>query len=106
MTTTGPEPSHQRTPDTEPEVYEIPEAEKLAAQWEARHDLAAGRRSTDPMHVQHYLAHVRSEEALHEAGHPSAAAPRPRAAQHAETPATGQHSDREHGSWRRWAHHG
>ena len=37
-------------------------AEKLACEWEARHDVAARRRIADVAPVQHYLTHARSEE--------------------------------------------
>jgi hypothetical protein len=37
-------------------------AEKLACEWEARHDVAARRRIADVAPVQHYLAHARSED--------------------------------------------
>lgn len=36
-------------------------AEKLACEWEARHDVAARRRITDVAPVQHYLSHERCE---------------------------------------------
>jgi hypothetical protein len=36
-------------------------AEKLACEWEARHDVAARRRIADVAPVQHYLTHARSE---------------------------------------------
>jgi hypothetical protein len=48
-------------------------AEKLACEWEARHDVAARGRIVDPAPVQHYLTHARCEDNRH----PSAA-PRPR----------------------------
>jgi hypothetical protein len=37
-------------------------AEKLAAEWEARHDVAARGRIGDVAAVQHYLTHVRCEQ--------------------------------------------
>lgn len=36
-------------------------AEKLACEWEARHDVAARKRIADVAPVQHYLTHARSE---------------------------------------------
>ena len=101
MTTTDPRASAEQAP--EHQRYEIPESEKLAAQWEARHDLAAGRRSTDPTHVQHSLAQKRSEEALREAEHPShvRVVPKQRTPEPAEPAA---HGDSDHG-WRRWFRH-
>lgn len=59
-------------------------AEKLACEWEARHDVAARKRISDVAPVQHYLSHARSEggrSASNGAGHraareePSAASP-------------------------------
>ena len=35
--------------------------EKLACEWEARHDVAARRRISAVAPVQHYLSHARSE---------------------------------------------
>jgi hypothetical protein len=40
-------------------------AEKLACEWEARHDVAARGRIADPAPVQHYLEHVRCEDNRH-----------------------------------------
>jgi hypothetical protein len=37
-------------------------AERLACEWEARHDVAARKRIADPAPVQHYLTHARSED--------------------------------------------
>lgn len=51
-------------------------AEKLACEWEARHDVQARRgRPVDPASVAHYVAHARRDAALHSAhrgsrGHP------------------------------------
>jgi hypothetical protein len=60
-------------------------AEKLACEWEARHDVAARRRIADVAPVQHYLTHARSEDGRnastgtgHRAArgeHPAASAP-------------------------------
>jgi hypothetical protein len=45
-------------------------AEKLACEWEARHDVAARGRILDPAPVQHYLTHARCEDNRHPApGH-------------------------------------
>ena len=89
----------------QPEAFEIPEAEKIAAQWEARHDLAARGRTADPMHVQQYLAHVRSEETLSHADHTRAearrAAPGLRPAP-LGVAAVGETEPADHGGWRRW----
>ena len=43
-------------------------SEKLACEWEARHDVAARGRVADPAAVQHYLTHVRSEANRHPSG--------------------------------------
>jgi hypothetical protein len=37
-------------------------SEKLACEWEARHDVAARRRIADVAPVQHYLSHARTED--------------------------------------------
>jgi hypothetical protein len=49
-------------------------AEKLACEWEARHDVAARGRIADVAPVQHYLTHARCEDNRH----PPAGAHRPR----------------------------
>ena len=54
-------------------------AEKLACEWEARHDVAARRGIADVAPVQHYLTHVRCEDRRH----PSAGAAHRTAAQRA-----------------------
>ena len=43
-------------------------AEKLACEWEARHDVAARGRIRDPAPVQHYLTHARCEDGRHPTG--------------------------------------
>jgi hypothetical protein len=40
-------------------------AEKLACEWEARHDVAARRRIASAAPVQDYLTHARCEDTLH-----------------------------------------
>lgn len=45
-------------------------AEKLACEWEARHDVAARGRINHTAPVQHYLTHVRCEDNRH--SHPAA----------------------------------
>ena len=59
--------------------------EKLACEWEARHDVAARRGIADVAPVQHYLSHARLEQSTHAPtgtgerrardGHPAPAAP-------------------------------
>jgi hypothetical protein len=45
-------------------------AEKLACEWEARHDVVArGGRLTDPAAVAHYLSHARCEDQRHAVDH-------------------------------------
>jgi hypothetical protein len=49
--------------------------EKLACEWEARHDVAARRRIADIAAVQHYLSHARCEDGVNastRAGHRAA----------------------------------
>ncbi|MGY1699831.1 hypothetical protein [Geodermatophilus sp. SYSU D00766] len=41
---------------------EMSEDEKLVAQWEARHDVAARGHRLDPQAVQDYLSHARAAE--------------------------------------------
>jgi hypothetical protein len=52
-------------------------AEKLACEWEARHDVTARGRVADPAPVQHYLSHVRVADGSHphaaRSAHPPAA---------------------------------
>ena len=43
-------------------------AEKLACEWEARHDVAARGRIRDAAPVQHYLTHARCEDNRHVTG--------------------------------------
>jgi hypothetical protein len=58
-------------------------AEKIACEWEARHDVAARRRITDVAPVQHYLTHARCEDGCHP---PAPREPRaPRAAEDRES---------------------
>jgi hypothetical protein len=49
---------------------EMSVAEKLACEWEARHDVAARGRSVSPAPVQNYLTHVRCEDVRHPAPPP------------------------------------
>ncbi|MGZ4507483.1 MAG: hypothetical protein ACXVX0_09535 [Blastococcus sp.] len=57
-------------------------AEKLACEWEARHDVAARRRIADVAPVQHYLTHARCEDGMNAStgtGHRAARGERPAA---------------------------
>jgi hypothetical protein len=78
--TPAPEPrtpgERSRRVPTDPPPMSI--TEKLACEWEARHDVAARRRISDVAPVQHYLSHARSEGRSASAG---------RRAAHPETPA-------------------
>jgi hypothetical protein len=52
-------------------------AEKLACEWEARHDVAARGRQVDPAAaLRHYLGHNRCEEEVRHHGRPSRRAER------------------------------
>ena len=54
--------------------------EKLACEWEARHDVAARRRIADVAPVQHYLTHARYEDGVSAStrtGHRAARAEQP-----------------------------
>ena len=67
MSAAGPTPAQEpRTPGersrrvpADPPTMSL--TEKLACEWEARHDVAARRRISDVAPVQHYLSHARSE---------------------------------------------
>jgi hypothetical protein len=73
-------------------------AEKLACEWEARHDVAARGRIADMAPVQHYLTHTRCEDHRHPA---AARAPRP----HANARPTGSVPSGLSG-WLRWGDDG
>lgn len=68
MSAPGPRPEEEaRTPGERPrrepaDPLQMSVAEKLACEWEARHDVAARRRIADVAPVQHYLTHVRCED--------------------------------------------
>lgn len=52
------------------DVVSMSEAEKLAAEWEARHDVAARGRRSAPDVLQHYMAHERLVERSGSTAHP------------------------------------
>jgi hypothetical protein len=56
---------HGRRPAPDP--LTMTPAEKLIAEWEARHDVAARGRRATPGALQHYLAETRSRERCDEA---------------------------------------
>jgi len=60
---------------SEREPVGFSESEKRAAEWEARHDVAARGRVGDPFAVQHYLARRREAEVRRPAPAPAAAPP-------------------------------
>ena len=72
--------------------------EKLACEWEARHDVAARRRISDVAPVQHYLSHARSEGRSTAGGHRAAHAAPPDAAAPGISPGLR--------SWLRWGEDG
>jgi hypothetical protein len=64
------DPVH-RSPERSSGADTMSLAEKLAAEWEARHDVAARGRRIDPAAaLQHYMSHSRCEEQLHHRDHP------------------------------------
>ena len=67
----GPAGSGHARPTGDP--LQMTEAEKRAAEWEARHDVAARGHRGEPAAVQHYLAEIRTRQASHPAA-PTAAA--------------------------------
>jgi hypothetical protein len=64
---TAPEsPTPGNRPRREPaDPLQMSLAEKLACEWEARHDVAARGRIADIAPVQHYLTHTRCEDNRH-----------------------------------------
>jgi len=104
MTAAGPTPD-PRTPGERPrrvpaDPMSMSVAEKLACEWEARHDVASRRRITDVAPVQHYLSHARSEGR-------SAPAAGGRRAVHDEPPAAGAPGVSPGlRSWLRWGEDG
>ena len=64
------DPVH-RSPEDSSSADAMSVAEKLAAEWEARHDVAARGRRIDPAAaLQHYLSHNRCEAELHHREYP------------------------------------
>jgi hypothetical protein len=70
-------------------------AEKLACEWEARHDvIARGGRLGDPAALAHYCTHARCEDTLHGPAHHGT---------HHHGPAHRRREPQEHlRSWLRW----
>jgi hypothetical protein len=77
-------------------------AEKIACEWEARHDVAARRRIADVAPVQHYLTHARCEDGTRAAGSGPHRAPtaHPHADEHGATVPPGLRD------WLRWGEEG
>jgi hypothetical protein len=75
--------------------------EKLACEWEARHDVAARRRIADVAPVQHYLSHARVEE-----GTKSSSGTAPRAARAEERTPSAPGLSPAVRSWLRWGEDG
>ena len=76
-------------------------AEKLACEWEARHDVAARRRIADVEPVQHYLTHARCEDGRNA---PAAAGHRAARGEHLAPSAAGVSPGLR--SWLRWGEAG
>src|ERR1700748_2227986 len=74
-------------------------AEKLACEWEARHDIAARGRIADIAPVQNYLTHARSEDNRHQRS-AAPAAPTSAARRRGAPPASGL------SGWLRWGDDG
>ena len=55
----------ERPRRTPADPIEMSLAEKLACEWEARHDVAARGKIADMAPVQNYLSHARGEDHLH-----------------------------------------
>jgi hypothetical protein len=91
---------HPRREAAEPPQMSV--AEKIACEWEARHDVAARRRIADVAPVQHYLTHTRCEDGLRSS--PGAQHREPRAPRAAE----GREGDVPIGlrGWLRWGDEG
>ncbi len=68
MTTPGHQGSARRATSGDPEPNPFAEAEKLMAQWEARHDIAASGRRPGPG-VSQYLSRERCTEACSTPAH-------------------------------------
>ena len=81
-----------------PDPLQMSLAEKLACEWEARHDVAARGRIADVAPVQHYLTHARCEDNRHPR------APRPSQAAQAEE--ARRAAPRGLSGWLRWGEDG
>ena len=73
MTASGPLSPGAAPPPSRPAPPSMSVAEKLACEWEARHDvIARGGRLGDPAALAHYCTHARCEESRrgsHHTGH-------------------------------------
>lgn len=93
MTGSTPPPPNGHPVPPRPDPLDMSPGEKVAAEWEARHDVSARGSHANPAAVQEYLRHSRSEEhrhpaqPAHPAGEPAPQPPQPpQAAQPARKP--------------------
>ena len=100
MSAPGPRTPAERPRREIADPLQMSVAEKLACEWEARHDVAARGRIADVAPVQHYLSHLRCENGLHAAAPRSA---RPAREAHEEHPSTVPPGLR---GWLRWGEEG
>ena len=101
MTASGPL-SPGAVPPERPDPLAMSVAEKLACEWEARHDVVArGGRLGDPAAVAHYFTHARSVESAHP-HHPDA----DHARHHHEHGHHGFTPEEHLRSWVRWGEDG
>lgn len=77
MTGSHPTPSNGDPATPGPDPLDMTPGEKVAAEWEARHDVRARGSHGNPAAVQEYLRHARSEEHRQPAQHPHPAAQAP-----------------------------
>ena len=67
---TTPAPDRSRPDPRHPDPLTMTAAEKLMAEWEARHDVVARGARATPGAVQHYLSESHSREACAKAAEP------------------------------------
>ena len=95
----SPEPAGPGQPRPTGDPLQMTEAEKRAAEWEARHDVAARGRRAGGETVQHYVAH---ERLVHPGQpHPSAVPAAPKAPEQPVQPASPPQQPRPHSLLRR-----
>lgn len=69
MTGSPATPPNGRPVTPRPDPLDMSPGERVAAEWEARHDVSARGSHGNPAAVQAYLQHTRSEEHQHPAQH-------------------------------------